>query len=432
MLTERREPYRILLVPFPMTALAAFGYFLLSKLGLIDGSTHVCYHWHPKERTSHRILNGTALRLFGLDLSKRVSELLSRCPTSEQQLLRRYYKICLHPQSGGDFGKFLSRFLLNDHREPGEMLCQAAEVFNLLLKREVDPYRAGPKQVVKRESIQLHSGDKEYPNSSRFITLARFQTPSLRGIKIMGKRQLEFAENRLRLLEGQHLAVVMCGPPNSGKSSSLASLVVCIQDEVDSLRSRPGWKRLGLSVEYLDLDLASPTAKAVYEMDPEGLRIASTVRQPCGPWTKELAFRALDMFMEARRRVNILLVDLPGKADLLTEIISAPADVGIALYRVGERFRVYEWQRFMRRMGIERVAEARTRAGTLGQPSAVARFDSGKRVVGWIEGLQRVVRPWDPFISFLSEALLFDILPSLVERRERKVREANNHLRHGA
>ncbi|MCL5435833.1 MAG: hypothetical protein M1275_02025 [Patescibacteria group bacterium] len=423
MTLERREPYRILLVPFPMTALAAFGYYLLAKLGLVNESTHVCYHRHPRERTSHRILNGTGLRLFGHDLTKRVSELLARCPAAEQPLLKRYCRACLHPQSVRNFGKLLTQFLLSNNTEPGEVLTQSAKLFERLLQRGTEPETVGARQFASQQVIQTlpSVAAREYPTSSRFITLARFQTPGLRSIKITGKRQLELAENRLGLLEGQHVAVVMCGPPNSGKSSSLASLAVCMQDEVDSLRSRPGWGQLGLSAEYLDLDLASPSAKAVYNMDAEGLRVAATARLPGGPWTVGLALKALDMFMEARKRVNVLLVDLPGKIDLLTEIIAAPADVGIALYRVGERFRVHEWQRFMRRMGIERVAEARTRAGTRGQPSAVARYDSGKRVVGWIEGLERVVRPWDPFIRFLAEALLFDILPSLVERRERKL-----------
>lgn len=415
----QREPYRILLVPFPMTALAAFGYFLFSQAGLVDENTKVFYHWRPRKEDKIKLVSeGLGCKLFGRDFPIRLQRLLEepvRLPSDlPVRLLARYLHFFQSPRGSGYSGYIqLENFLAGGSASPPEEVLIKARLLlgKWIIKEALDPFKnelLGPSNPTPKQlPVSLPAG-------THHMTLPRFKSNDPLERTIVGKERVQFDETRIGLLSGQHLGIVLGGPPNSGKSTCIASLVEQMQNIVGSLQSRAGWSGFQLSIGLVNLDLATPTAEQVYGMKELTARDLQARKRP---WTRELAFEALGAFEAAKEKNNIVLADLPGKIDILTEIISVPADAGILLTR--EWRQIAAWQTFLRNMGVSKLVQARTRSAKQHLPSLVKRFNSGREVAGRISGLERFVCPWDPFVHFLAYALLLDLLPALVEGRKK-------------
>lgn len=423
----QRESYRILLAPFPLTALAVFGYYLVNARGLVDEKTEIFYYWRPNKQYKHQIVGeNLGACLFGRDYVSRLIRLLRTEPVSpadfSTSLLERYLNFFQSPRGSGCGGlRLLEAYLARNACFLDQILPKAAALLETWIKSGLDPFR---NELPARLSPIPKLSELKLPASSHHMTLPLFRTNKPMEHRIVGKERMFFDEARIGLLSGQHLGIVLGGPPNSGKSTCIASLVEQMQNIVVSLQSRPGWSGFQLSVGLVNLDLATPTAEQVFAMKELGAGDFNSRRRT---WTKDLAFEALHAFEAAKKKYNVVLADLPGKIDILTEIMSVPADAGILLTRDWQK--MAEWQTFLRNMGIRKIVQARTRSAEQSLPSIVKRFNSGREVAGRISGLERIVCPWDPFVHFLSYALLFDLLPAMVEGR-RKI--LSKHLEHNS
>jgi len=66
------HPFSVILVPFPIDAMALFGFFVLQRLGLVDERTCYRYHWRPHSEFLSSLSHPRIFWLCGGDLRRRL------------------------------------------------------------------------------------------------------------------------------------------------------------------------------------------------------------------------------------------------------------------------------------------------------------------------------------------------------------------------
>lgn len=418
---------RVILVPFPITPLAAFEYFLLRRLGRIGQDAAVRFRATAGTASAAAVLgNGAVYHLLGRDPDSYLQSLFPDVPPDEKGPMKRLLSYCVSgdPQRGHRLHRWLIQSVLAGD-DPTRILTSAAELFDSWLADGVDPWRSAfnlpkPDGAVPSESVP-------YPPDKRYVTLPVFKSREPGEKEVIAAARRELAEGRIYELRHAHIGLAIGGPPGSGKSTLIVSLATEFANIIASLKSRRGWEGFSLGVAVANLDLATPTVDAIAAGTAKDRGEALRLRKQ--PWTEDLALQALEAFVQTKARANIVLADLPGKISPLTEMVAAPADVAILITR--EWSHMPEWQEFaVRRMGLALVSRARSRyAGEeFGFTSVVTRYQPGEIIAGRVVGLDRVDRSWDRFVSWLAEFLLFDILPSFVTRRREKLQRLLTEL----
>lgn len=406
--------YQLVMLPYPVTALALLGVYLHQALGLFSRGAVFCRCHRSAARPPRAINDDCALWLSGPDLAARLAALIRLMPAEKRQLLRAYL---------GYFG-----------RSPHKYTTDLRQLVWLFSQLSLDPATVADRAVSLCKRLldcRWRPNDGPLPlddlifdqvkvpvlhPSSVHHTLPVFRSNLPLDHEIVSYRQVSLDESRAAELVGQHIGLVVGGPPRSGKSTLVASLHNELTNIVASLKTRPGWEDFSFEIKCLNLDLGTPTVHAITQSSGRDDNKLKRIKQP---WSKELALEAMRSFCKEKAKANLVIGDLPGKIDLFTELISAPADAGIIVCH--DWSKKPEWQAFYGSLGIVKVAQARTRTAEEGLPSMVKRFNPSHELAGRIAGLDRHVCSWDPFITFLARALLFDLLPSLIARRKKEL-----------
>lgn len=444
---------RIVLVPFPLTPIAAFGFFL-RHLGMIPAGIVARYHDSVGRASASIMLgNDVVLNLAGPQLVPYLGSLIAKATKAERRLLKRFltYAAAGDPQRGHPFRRWLAERSLIE-TGPTPVLEAAACWFSSCLGTDADPWRCENLRLPRSEA-RSSAALNTRPPDMLFLTLPVFKSSAPGEREIIAAAPVRLAEGRIWDLAGFHLAIAIGGPSGSGKSTLAASLATELSHRIASLKTRPGWDGLPLSVEMVNLDLATPTVDAIANGTGKNRKLLATRKRP---WNDALAKEALEALLAAKASTNIVIADLPGgPIDPITEIVAVPADAVILLAH--DWAFMAPWQEFaVRRMGLTLISRARSRRTArdfdpslprpkrllasanrclellrqawTGRPdnvqgfaSVVTRYREGEIIAGRVMDLDRVDRSWDRFISWLAEFLLFDILPSLVTRRRERL-----------
>ncbi len=454
------SPCRVLLVPFPITPLSAFGYFLYRNLGIVDAEVGIHYHRSSTVPVAAVEMGGGVIHNFATsDLSTHLETVISEHHNWEHQwwLLRRLLSFCKSGDSAN--GKRMLRWLIGlsiSLDDPKLVLERTERFFVACLEQKLDLWEVGfsaPEEVqeptlpmipgmkrtidailsmIRRARWITHQIGRRISVSrrqrpfaptvlagdKRIVTLPIFKTHKPGEKEVVAAARFELIERRGWELQSSHIGVVIGGPAGSGKSTLAVSLAAEMRNILDSLATRSGWDGFSLTSELVTLDLATPTTEAIQTGTGKDRAGLETLKRP---WTVDLAFQAQLRFQEAKMRSNLVFADLPGgKVDTITEITASLADVAILV--TNDWSKMPEWRTFAQRMGIRVVSEARSHLSNEQFSSVVTTYRPGRFIAGRVTDLDRVGRSWDRFVSWLAEFLLFDILPTLQEERRARLR----------
>lgn len=406
----------VLLVPFPISPLVAYAYFLGRKFGQFRQEVEVRYLSSSGGERDNQYFGEGTIRLLS---SRRLYENLDGYLRAHHH--DRYYdfKRLLTYCDAGDrrmgekFRKWLLRRSLLSS-QPKKVLEEAEMVLGRAIG--ADPWKHGL-SCENFEEEKIIERKNDFPADLRIGALPIFPSHKPGEDEVIASVHYELSEGKILSLCQESIGVMIGGEAGSGKSTLTVSLAAEIDNILQSLRTRP-WPQFSLKTELINLDLATPTSEAIQAGRGKDRSLVSGLKRP---WNTILALEAMEVFRRAKERANLVVADLPGgKPDHITEITAALADVAVIVTRDWEG-KMKEWTEFVNRMGITLVAQVRSRLPTEGLASVVTRYNPGGLVVGRVVSLDRIERSWDRFIVWLAEFLLFDILPSLVERRKKKI-----------
>jgi hypothetical protein len=287
-----------------------------------------------------------------------------------------------------------------------------------------------PKLVRNKESGELKPGETEIEKDAE-------------GNKIWV--EVKCPLGALRILERETFGVVILGPPHSGKTSLVLSLIHHTRKFIAWAKEQEGMSDLQLDCNCVDLDIYTPDALRALE---PGLNLG---RKQI-PWSQEVANQVYRDFSSAKEGEHqIIFCDSPGgefdpeteshKPNDILKTIIAPADAAIVI--TGNWSHQRAWRLLLRIVGVPSTAYLHSRSKTEINPitdhpidSAITTFVPGSRYFsGRIAGLKGV-KEEDEFIEKAIPLLLLQILPRLAEERRAKMKqqigvwreEFNKHL----
>lgn len=407
--------YTTVLVPFPLTPLSAFGYFLCQRFNKISPAAVSVYHWRPASPLVRIAWQSPdILLLMGKDLRVRLEKLIADSVPVDQT--RKYKRLLNYIASPGRSEHLIDVYRLGNVisdslPSPEPALRVASNVFVRALKTGEDPFKSGLTPCEVPDVV--HAPHPVVPPSKVYVTLPRFDESPAPYQKVIGYDQSSLEESNVANLVSQNITLVVGGPPGSGKSTATTTLVDEMCNIVQSLRTRAGWSEFNLSIQYVNLDKGTPTGQYILDQSGKDTELVQSAKRQ---WTPEMAREGLLEILAAKQTTNIIVADLPGKIDGLTRMLSCGADGSIILTRDWDKMN--EWKNFFGEMGLPHLAQAMTRLPEEGLMSTVKRYAPGRLLSGRITGLDRVVCSWDPFLHFLAKVLLFDLLPTLVASRQ--------------
>ena len=242
----------------------------------------------------------------------------------------------------------------------------------------------------------------------------------------------ELPLNALRILENENLSIVVIGPPNSGKTSLVASLLYHSRQFIDKVKTLPQFSDLNLKCGYIDLDEWTPDARRL--LSPElGLERKQKF------WDQDLARNVFQEFLVSKGSdTQIVFADAPGgelkhgsstyePGEILKTVI-APADGGIVITNNWDQ--QYVWRNALKEVGIPPIMLVSSRKGLEIDPSTkrlvnstITQFYGEKGIIsGRVVGLTREVKLNDEFIEKAVPLLLLRVLPGLIIERKNKVK----------
>lgn len=433
---------KIVLVPFPLTPLSAFAYFLFGHCKLIGDDVVVRFNPLATDKNSKGAQNfrfgietpleGAILNLGFFGLENELKALLAKHDSkAELGVLKRWLNYCQagDNQKGKVLQKWLTELTIVSLNDPKAILNTAARSFVGWLKGGIDPNSTTlafphiPAAPVSTLSL---------PPDTKVVTIPIFKENEESEEKgdhkpqtvIATTREVELHEGKAWHLCNMNIGIVVGGPPNSGKSTLTMSLTAEVQNIIKSLKTRGGWEGFNLSADSKDLDLATQTVAAIKSGEGKDSEAHKARKQP---WTSKLALEAFDYFRVEKGICNIIFADLPGKYTDITELLSAQADA--AIFVTSNWAEKVTWSGGFGSLGIPIVCEARSHLAEAGLYSVITTYNPKDTIIaGRVVGLERVTHSWDRFVSWLAEFLLFELLPKLVLDRREKLKKLIHQL----
>ena len=415
-------------VPYPLTPLVAFLYFLYREAGTISARTPVYYQWStpPNEQSASLVLGESTLRIAGAPVHVQAETLIDLQREDRRERLRNLYNFLRErgrrhgrPTPGHGSFEALAKFLLVPWAQPRRLLARAAIAFARHLREGGSPSH-GLSAVPAWDYCSGIVGIP--PRSMQYLTRAKFDTSDTDEPRLVGQEIIGLPEDILATLQHEHLSIAICGDPGVGKSSVAAGLVPEMQVALASLCSRNAWKRFGFPVTLLDLDYGSQTSEAILSgRGHDGDYLASLKTQ----WTPELAHEAQVKFASTIERNCLTVADTPGlRTDVLRTIL-VPAHFVILVYNRSEQLQ--PWFDFFSELRTPRIATVRT-GSSAGTVESLLRSQHVHSVYGSVQAADRLPRSYDGFIRYLAAVLLFGILPGKVTNRNQRAHDAYKRL----
>ena len=409
---------RVLLVPFPVSPLVAFAYFIGRHFGFF--SPDVVVRYTAGGDSHHYFAGGKIRRLDHQELYKELDSSIWKCGDKRRALLKRMLDYCAFSKERS----FKKRLLQCSSISNPKPLLESSAVpfFEECFLNGRDLWWAGWDDERDGKFFQKPvSAPVEIPPGLQFGTFPvlknKDKDPKEREIEKTASFKL--VEGRVKFLEGERLGCAIIGPKSSGKSTFAFSLAVRAGHILESLKSRGGaWENFSLEVALLNLDLGTPTDEGAIGLGLAGDR--EMMQRLKRPWTMELALEALAKFSRSKAKPGLVIADLPGKISRFSELAASLADVAVIVVNNWEE-EIPRWRAFADSLGIELVGEVRSRLWKEGSFSLITRYHPGEFVSGRVAGMDRVDFSGDACVSRMAEFLLLDIMPSVVERRRKKI-----------
>jgi len=413
-----KKPSSVAVLPFPLTAAALFGYGILRFLGHINEQTHTRF---TRVSSHHDTLLGCEGRIVYLNCTELYLKILSAVEVEVDKHIRKVLSFAMFgdcSQNDLDLGvqtksthsrllSALTKLDVNASRKALEHIHTfIVELQQIKTWRSLQDIEAF---VSALEALEVKPSVISYPPDKRFLSLPVFKEGKLisKGDHVTGSFTVTLDEGRVFDLQNKHICLAVGGPANSGKSTLAVSLATEMENCIKSLKSRSSFSELEFSVGVVNLDLGTPTARAIAEgwaADRKKLEMEKR------SWTIDLAEKAQKELLCSRARHNILIGDLPGRITDITQLLAGSADAGIIISR-DQQILSEEWAPFMSSSGLPIVSRIKKREAEEGLSSLVTKRCPGESFNGRIVTLNRSQKSWDLFIQWLALFLLFDILP---------------------
>ncbi len=434
MKTQEVEPYRVVLMPFPIHLLHAFKYFLCMLQGRVTEKTVISYFTEFPVAHLRITRDPSIFCIAGITLSEIQDDLVSLSYANEGKKLTDQETVTLlellifcfyfvyMPAARKRVDIHLILEIASRHDiSPQKIVGTITQSFKRCLLAHMNPLRkelhvTAPtvRRVKPKKQKQFHVADRKIrlnPDWKRVVP----QWAKYEGSTII------ISEGHVRELMDKHLVIVVGGSRGMHKSTVAANLLTSLRAICKRLARRSGWGDFSLKIASVDMDLATPTLNSI--LSGSG-RMRELVRSRKRPWTRELAFEALSKLAHKRDQANIVIADLPGgDPDVITHIVAALGDAAIIIENNLSRFR--RWETFFRASGI--TISAVLRGGkekglpfdeVYENPRRTSHVFGLGRSGPICEGFERRLQTTDPYIRSLAEVLIFVILPEIHFRRE--------------
>ncbi|MEN9649514.1 MAG: hypothetical protein RL094_481 [Candidatus Parcubacteria bacterium] len=436
-------PWRIVVLPRPLSPLAAFAYFLLSEATFEQhGSTFKILGPHYVRWAtlvpSMSVSSDGAFPEFGVsinlncsqrDLRELVTYLFSLNPQfDDKPLPKRLSNFFCFGNHRHTVAKSWLTFTgkLSRNNNLNHVVALTNNLIQTFIREEKDFFEHA---VEERQELPFSF---DVPVASDTLEIS---VPVTKRVHIEGGRALEavreetqhtiqaLRESEIFWLMRSKIVILIGGPPQMGKSTIAASLYTQLKHLIRSLQSRSGacWSDLRLRVGLTTLDLATPVADEMLKKGQAKDRALMQSRKQ--PWTEQLAREALLNMEKVLQLNDIVIADLPGKLTDITRLLGAFGTHAIIVGQSNdEEFSETQqsWNRYFSELGINVVGQIKS---TEHQPSMMSLYRPGRRIYGRVRRPERVVRAWDPFITVMGQFLMFEILPSLMRNLHERIEE---------
>ena len=418
----------MVLVPFPITPLIAFAYFLYRYLNIVSKEVYVRYKDSAIKEATKFLGDGTTLCIGEVDLIDDLKKLLSN-PTcaADGWVLKRMLTYCISANTAKS--KREAEWILTKsyRNQPSDILETLACRFEDILSKRLDIWKTGLsiatlKLPTTKKGLyiprRIMRGERPLDLPILKRQFMEFEGKMQLVLKVVSTQKYKLPKRNVWSLVGEHIAVVIGGPPSAGKSTLAASLGKEIKRNLDELKSgEGGWERLSVESDCMTIDYGTPVTPTILKHGQAFDR--AELGKLKKDWTPELADQALGDFIRKKQECNLLFADLPGKVTPIAETLASAADYAITISQDWES--MPEWRVFFGTMKLGLVSEVKSRPEGRPLPSLVTTYRPGSYLSGRIVGVDRLNRSWDRFISWLAEILLFDILPTMVQNRRKRL-----------
>ncbi|MBI2096461.1 MAG: hypothetical protein HYT43_02415 [Candidatus Taylorbacteria bacterium] len=433
---RRREPYKILLVPFPIDPIFAFEYFLYRLCGLVKYGTKISYFWVPlrsESEINHHRVRWRYCRevhlLVGeieLELIRTLKKLPDGTPVTRRhrEILWKLFKFCrdyMRSERGlkrSDIQRLLDE-LFSPKVSPALILESVTDCFMRCLREGSNPMR---RELYVTELMtttdRINKPEGPVPELSVAITIPGFGVTTGAVVKGGRKTAFELDGRGAWELQREKIVVVVGGPAGEGKSTIAAGIFEELVRIIKRLKKRGGWEGFGLEVEGINLDLATPTLNAIASGFGREDKLLDSEKRP---WTMYMACEALERLALAKERANIVIADLPGgPPDYITQITAALGDIAVVVYSQNEESD--KWAAFFSRLGVVPMVYINSSGGAEIQSggSCVMWYTPRVRLTANMAGLNRRLKR-DSRIRTIANVLLFNLLPAFVSRKAKEL-----------
>lgn len=425
------NPTRIVLLPRPLSPLAAFAYFLLTKI-YFDGEQILSNHYvrwtisrEHREKPQRDQIEELGM-IINLSLSDKylrefVTRLLdSDCLQGNRWLLKKYAnffrfgaKFKIATLRWEAYVAKLSRFARVEDALSIYTKCIESALekkvmpvsMDLELKFEApEPYRQHIVDHRRVITIPITKRNLDEPDDN----LAR---------EIVDSTTKVLCEGKVLNLLREKIVILIGGNPGLGKSSVSAALYTEFYNEIKSLHSRGGdFNDLNrLRIGTVSLDAATPVVDAILEHRGQDRQALSAIKRP---WSIELAHESVAKMKSALDEFDIVLADLPGKIDDITRLLGSCATFGILLAPVGEPSQRNDWVEYFKSLGIPIIVKIKsTQTGM----SMLSQLTHQAEIIGRLRTPRRLITGADSFIRTMSELMLFDVMPGYLSKLHGKI-----------
>ncbi len=449
---KRNKAFAAVLVPFPLTLLSAFGYYLYKRAGLINERTKVKYHWVSAQLAK---IGGEfyAKDYIGSLIHDNLTEELLYLIRSEEEELRGRFKRML--EFCNEKNNVFAKLLLKDvcyqslYEGPELILLMLEGSFDEAIKADINPSKRGIGFLRMRE-LPIHPHlpkDREiirlpFQEELESMGVKEGQRPAIPAFhahiakaKDLQWRKIEVQEGRVRLLTNSPIgamSLIFIGQAHAGKSTQASLIYNEMLDRFEALGKRERWQPFNPILKSVNLDLGTPTV-----IKPGTDPVDDDFSLKKRTWSTELALKAFDKFWENKKTADIVIADIPGghvdnpkgPIDDITEITAALGDVAIMLIphdNKDEEEKIFNWRKLCYRLGIPIIGRFITGTG-VEIYTCVTKYDKGESIEGIVGMKYREFNP-NYFSRSLTEILLYDLLPAVIENRQKKLMEMINRL----